>query len=380
MRVGWDVFSFDAPGANYGVGPGLVVWRLLPELARLAPDIEFVAFANPQCAPYLPAAPNVRVVVSPYPTRPRPLRLLHEQLWLPQAARREKLDLLHGFGNNLPWGLRIPTVLLVHDLMWRYYLGRGDRSLKYRYFALTVPRSLRRARALVAVSEATRQELIAAGCAPGTVHRIYNGPGSYWEAPTPSHAAELKAKYPERFLLSLTTSLPHKNLVGLLAALVLLRDRYGLAVPLVVAGQLKGRFHLQTQAFVAAHGLEGLVRQVGFVSEAEKTWLYRHAAGVVYPSLYEGFGLPVLEALEAGVPVATSQAASMPEVGGDAALYFDPTRPESIAQALHRLLTDDALRAECIERGRAQAARFSWAQAAAENLALYRQLVGQPVR
>lgn len=375
MKIGWDLFSFDPPGANYGVGPGLVVWRLLPELVKAAPNIQFVAFANRENRHLIPSAPNVQVVVSPCNNRKRLLRIWHEQMWLPRQVHRHKLDLLHCFGNNIPWRVADKSLLMVHDLMWHYYLQHHSRELKWRYFQWTVPRSLRLANGVVAVSKATMHQLVHLGIPAGKIQVIYNGSGNSWEEPTGQVAASLQARFPDPFIFTLTTSMPHKNLHRLLVAFRHLKQEHAIQGKLVIAGQLKGNYHKATFNYLKEHNLTEAVEVMGFVEEAEKTWLYRHARLVVYPSLYEGFGLPVLEALEAGVPVVASRVASIPEVGGDACYYVDPFDTEEMADAMYHLWHDEGVREALIQNGRLQAANFSWEKAAQETLAYYAELL-----
>jgi glycosyltransferase involved in cell wall biosynthesis len=164
---------------------------------------------------------------------------------------------------------------------------------------------------------------------------------------------------------------PGKNLTGIAAALEILRDREGLTPPWVIAGD-RGRTWARLAARLSRTPLAGQVRHLGLVPAEDLPHLYRMAAVFLFPSLYEGFGLPVLEALSSGAPTITSRVSSLPEVAGRAALTVNPARPEEIARALRRVLRCPRLRALLSERGPIQAGRFSWEEAARETARAYR--------
>lgn len=182
---------------------------------------------------------------------------------------------------------------------------------------------------------------------------------------------------PDEFLLYPAQTFRHKNHLRLLEALALLRDRDGLRVPLVACGMRNG-FFADIEKRIAELRLGDQVRFVGYVEPEVLAALYARCKAVVFPSLFEGFGLPVLEAFHAGAPVASSNAASLPEVAGDAALLFDATDVEAMAGAIRRLWTDDALRAALRARGLARANAFSWDATAEAFRALYRRAAASP--
>lgn len=150
-----------------------------------------------------------------------------------------------------------------------------------------------------------------------------------------------------------------------------MRERNAFEGKLIITGQMKGKFHLPNQEFIREHKLEKEVILTGFIPDEEKTYLYKHAKIVVYPSLYEGFGLPVLEAMSVGTPVITSHAASIPEVGGDACLYFNPNSADELAELMISTLSDTSLMTNLKSAGFIQYNRFSWEKVAAETLEVY---------
>lgn len=374
MRIGIDIFSFDKPGENFGVGPSVYVWRLLPELFSLGKDHTFVVFANQDNQDIIPKADNVTVIVSKLPNRFRPLRILHEQIELVYQYQKQKLDGIHFLGNNISFLLASKAVLTVHDLMWKYYYDLpGYRDLKNRYFALSVPLSLKRAKALVTVSKYVATQIQHAfGINVNALYPTLEASGGL-SNPSPQMARQLKAKYDFPFLFTVTTSWPHKNLRVLLEAFVRLRTRGIFDGKLVVAGQIKGSPHKATLDFIKKNGMEDQIILSGFISEEEKAYCYQNATLFVYPSLYEGFGLPILEAMEAGTPVIASNAASIPEVGGSACLYFDPESVGELETRIEQLLSDNAMKQEFSEKGLLQYKKFTWRRTAEETLRVYEQ-------
>jgi glycosyltransferase involved in cell wall biosynthesis len=371
MRIGIDTFSFDSPGENSGVGPGVYVWSLLPELIRAGAHHHFVIFANKETQGIVPSSPNVTKVVCPGPNRLRPYRILHEQIYLPIQFLRFRLDVLHFMGNNIAYLLARRSVLTVYDLMWAYYLNRGDSAVKYKYFALTVPLSLRKARALITISHFVADQVKERfrGITQ-SVFPIYLAPGKLVE-PSQQEILSLNEKYQFPFIFSVTTPMPHKNLQILLEAFTRLKQDSLFPGKLVVAGQLRGSFMNSTEEFIRANQLSEDVVLTGFISDQEKTYCYRTTSAFVYPSLYEGFGLPILEAMQSGAPVIASNAASMPEVGGDACLYFNPNSVNDLVVSIVAILNDNKIRNLCIARGFDRCQNFSWAETARHTIAVY---------
>jgi glycosyltransferase involved in cell wall biosynthesis len=193
----------------------------------------------------------------------------------------------------------------------------------------------------------------------------------------PMGRVDVPGNLPERFVLYPAQTWRHKNHGRLLDALALLKHR-GMRVPLVSTGRLNDHYPA-IRAHVDRLGLADQVTFLGFVDDAVLAELYRSATALVFPSLFEGWGLPIVESFAYGVPVAAASVAVIPEVVGDAGLLFDPYRVETIAEAVERLWTDDGLRAELRVRGRGRLAHLSWTKSAATFLALYKQVAGRPL-
>jgi len=260
------------------------------------------------------------------------------------------------------------TLLTVHDLSFVHYPDHFVPKL-VRYLSQVVPRSVARADRVLADSEATRADLIThLGTPPEKVDVLYSGVAPRFRPEVePGERERLRARYglgDVPYILSVGTLQPRKNYTRLIQAFARLRGD----VQLAIAG---GRGWLCQDILAEAARLGGRVRILGFVEEVDLPVLYRNAALFAFPSLYEGFGLPVLEAMACGVPVVCSNASSLPEVAGDAALLIDPLDTEELTQALNRGLEDAGLRQAMVDRGFVQAARFTWERAARQLLAVF---------
>ena len=269
----------------------------------------------------------------------------------------------------------VPTVLTVHDLIFKLFPDYHKR-LNYWFLNLAVPLFCRRATTIIAVSEASKRDLVRQyQLPPEKIHVIYEAAADHFQPPSAAAIDQARHKYDlhDPFLLHISTIEPRKNLDRLLDALLLLRQEYP-RLQLVLAGA-RGWLFEPFFARIAAEGLQDAVRALGWVPDEDLPAVIGAAALGVQPSLYEGFGLPILEHMASGQVVAASNSSSLPEVGGDAAVYFDPQSVPQMAATIGRLLRDREEWAWRREAGLAQAARFSWQRAAAETVRLYETLL-----
>lgn len=272
----------------------------------------------------------------------------------------------------------VPTVLTVHDLIYRLFPAHHKR-LNFWYLNAAMPLYVRRADAIIAVSESTKRDLIRLyGIPAEKVTVIYEAASPVFHPQPPEHVAAVRARYglPERYLLTVGTIEPRKNLPRLVEALAALR----LDMPdlkLVVAGAKGWLFEGFFEA-IERHDQGQAVVLPGYIADDDLPALYAGAEVVVQPSLYEGFGLPVLEAMACGAPVACSRTSSLGEIAGQAALTFDPLNVEEMAEVIRRLLADADLRERLRHKGLAHAANFSWGKAARETWAVYERLMAKP--
>ena len=307
-------------------------------------------------------------------------RLWHRlRLPIPVEAITGPLDVFYSPDFVLPPTRRSTrTLLTVHDLSFLRYPEAFVPKLR-RYLERLVPRSIARADVVLADSAATQADIVSLlGAPPDKVQVLYSGVHPCFRPEAePGERERLQARYgigDRPYVLSVGTVQPRKNYVRLIKAFTRLQTckpaNLQTCKPanlqLLIAG---GRGWLYQGILAEAEKHPDRVRLLGFVDEADLPALYRNAALFAFPSLYEGFGLPVLEAMACGVPVVCSDASSLPEVAGDAALLVDPHDEDALAEAMARALEETDLRREMITRGLAQAARFTWERAA-------RQLVG----
>jgi glycosyltransferase involved in cell wall biosynthesis len=299
-------------------------------------------------------------------------RLWHRLcLPVPVEAVTGPLDVFYSPDFVLPPTRRTTgTLLTVHDLSFLHCPEAFVPALR-RYLERVVPRSVARADLVLADSAHTRSDIVLLlGVPPDKVRVLYSGVHPRFRPePEPQERERLRARYGiggRPYVLSVGTLQPRKNYVRLIRAFSQLTNHSSLQ--LLIAG---GRGWLYQDIFAEAEKHGDRVRILGFVDEADLPALYRNAALFAFPSLYEGFGLPVLEAMACGVPVVCSNASSLPEVAGDAALLVSPLDTDGLAGAMARVLGDADLRRELIARGLAQAARFTWEQAARQLMATF---------
>jgi glycosyltransferase involved in cell wall biosynthesis len=343
--------------------------RLVPELAAARPDLELVAFVNRDAADSLgPEGFGARVRVVPVRVggHNRAMRVAAEQLLLPRLLRRDRIDLLHSLGGTAPARPGTPSVLTLHDVVYASFPEAHTRPMRLGMRVL-VPLAVRSADRIIAVSEATKAEIRRVLDVPtdrlDVVYEAGRPPGPATPEP------ELRARLglgDAPIILSASARRPHKNLSRLLQAFAGLGEG-----PILVLPGYTTPFEGELAAEVARLGLGGRVHLLGWLPEEDLEALYLAARCFVFPSLAEGFGLPVLEALERGLPVACSHASSLPEVAGDAARYFDPLDVADMRRAIADVLDDESLRPRLAAAGRARARLFSWERAAAETLAVY---------
>jgi glycosyltransferase involved in cell wall biosynthesis len=360
VRIGIDA-------RNDGTGVGRYTFSLLRELGKLDRENEYTVFLRPErLARYTPPGPNFRLVEVDIPWFG-----VREQLQLPRVIDREKLDLVHYPHLTVPLISATPFVVTIHDLNYlepgAVFSGkRGPRqTLLEAGFRLELGKA-KKARRLIAVSKHTRDTILdRLGVDAERITVTYeaaDAPGNV----EPDRSILERHGLGAPFFLYVGAAYPYKNLGRLIEAFAGLGgDRR-----LVLAGDQEG-FGPPLRQQAAAVGAGERVVFPGPVSDGELAALYEAALAYVFVSLSEGFGLPGLEAMQAGVPVIAADAASLPEIYGDAAHYCDPLDPGSIASALADVAGDGGLRADLVARGHDRAAGFSWARTAEQTRAVY---------
>jgi len=295
---------------------------------------------------------------------------LSQQLRVPRLLRQLGADTYHSAYYLMPYWPKVPTVLTIYDLIPLLFPGHSSRRARL-LFRWTTALALRSAERVIAISEATRRDLLDHFHLPA--ERVITTPLAADPAFRPQPLASitaLRTRYglPEQFVLYLGSNKPHKNLVRLVESWKLVNGK------LVIAGAWDERYP-EARRRAEELGLGDNVLWLGPVPEANLPALYAAATLFVFPSLYEGFGLPVLEAMACGTPVVCSNRSSLPEVAGDAAILVNPLDVNALAEAIEHVLADRALRTEMRAKGLAQVCHFTWEKTAQQTLNAYRTLV-----
>jgi glycosyltransferase involved in cell wall biosynthesis len=371
-RIGINARLLGSGEGYRRAGVSRYISELLSHLEEVDPGGEYVVFLPAGSA--IPFSHQIRVSTQTTegPTR----RVLWEQLELPRAARRERLALLHSPVNVQPVFLPCPGVVTVMDLSFLVY-PRSFKPQQRLYQSLFTRVSARRASRVIAISLQTAQDLVRrCGTSASKITVIYPGVDSAFRPLDPAEKGSFRQRreLPERFILFVGTLEPRKNLPMLLRAFAQARSRLPAGFKLILAGG-RGWLYEPILRTIEELGLESEVILPGFVPDDELPLWYNCADVFAYPSLYEGFGLPALEAMACGCPVMAARSSSLPEVVGDAGLLLSQDQPEAWAEELVRVCSDEALRAELRSLGLGRAERFSWAKMTRETVQVYREVL-----
>jgi glycosyltransferase involved in cell wall biosynthesis len=375
VHIGLNLI-FLVPGETGGMETA--ARELIPALLDVVePGTRLTAFINREAAtakdgPWGSLLPAVTVPVN---ARSRPQWVLGEQSLLPAMAARARVDLVHSLASTAPALGPFRRVVTVHDLIYAHF-PETHWGLRHLGMRVLVPLAARRSHRVIVDSESTRRDLLKiAGGAPERIDVVPLGLGSTQRsAPVPEDSLRRALELGDRrVLLTLSAKRPHKNLLALIGALALMpRERR----PMLVLPGYETPHEAALRERARDLRVAGDVRFLGWSAAEELEGLWAIADAFVYPSLYEGFGLPVLEAMARGVPVACSNTSSLPEVAGDAALLFDPRDERQIAAAMQRLLNEPELTRRLREAGLRRAAQYTWERTAKLTLASYERALG----
>lgn len=353
MRIGIDARKLH----DFGIGT--YIRNLLRQLARLDHNTEFVLLSRPQDrATLAELGENFRTVAETADNYS-----FAEQVKIPLALRREGVSLFHAPHYVLPPLVTCPSVVTIHDcihLMFPQYL---PNRFALRYARTSIAMAARRATRVMTVSETSKRDIIRFfGTDPNKIDVIFNAYDErFGDQPSEEEISRVRERYQlqDEFILYAGNVKPHKNLERLIEAFHLVRQRGLDHVKLVMIGDDISKYAALRRA-VHHHQLHKYVRFLGYLPEGTLAAMYRLASVFVFPSLYEGFGLPPLEAMASGTPVVTSNLSSLPEVTGDAAVLVDPYDPSAIADGICRVLSNPRLAEEMRAKGLARAHQFSW--------------------
>ena len=368
MHVGLNAQLLSLERTYRGAGINTYIYHLLRAIGQINSSHRFTVFLGERRF----REERLALRYSTWPTQRPWARIVWEQTALPMMARRTRVDLLHGMAFVAPLLTRCPSVVTVYDLSFLRY-REAFRPLNRWYLSCFTPISVRRARRVIAISESTRQDLVERlRVPPDRVDVIYCGTDSMFrplEAEAVDHFRRERG-LPEQFVLFVGTLEPRKNVELLIRAYARWRPGNSGAPKLVIAGA-RGWYYEQIFRTAEAMGLTGDVLFPGYVAPEELPLLYNAAGLFVYPSLFEGFGLPVLEAMACGTPVICSNVSSLPEVAGDAALLVAPDDEGGLAETMLRAWEDRALRLDMAARGLSRARSFTWERTAFQTVQTY---------
>lgn len=370
MRVGINALLLNKTRA----GIGNYIFRLINKFAQR--NFDLVIFGEQDKLPK--GLSNAKIVSPGIILEKNWQRILWEQLVLPWQSR-DKVDLMHYTDYALPLAVKfVPSIITVHDLSFLIYPETFTKGARLTKQTLIGP-SVAKADKIIAVSQNTKNDLIKFfSIASEKIKVIYEGFNQELYAPMDQNEAQayLIKKYNlmEPFFLYVGTLEPRKNIPTLVRAYAIVRDRLGNGCPkLVLAGQ-KGWLYEDIFFSVKELGLTEEVIFTGYVPDEDLPYFYNAAVAFLYPSLYEGFGVPPLEAMACGTPVITSNTSSLPEVVGEGGIMVDPLDVEALVKAMEKVYADQEFREALSKQGLAQASKFTWKATAEETLALYREV------
>jgi glycosyltransferase involved in cell wall biosynthesis len=368
VHIGVNAHLLSLAETYRSAGINWYAQNLLHHLPAADPEIGYTVFLSER---RYAGVPGIDLKVSHLPTHRPVVRILWEQAIQPWSVRQAGVDLIHGMAFVGPLIGASPSVVTVHDLSFVHY-PESFRALNRFYLRLFTRLSVRRARRVIAVSESTKRDLVQCyDLSPAKVDVVHNGVDDVYRSLPASKVAGFRAEQglPDRFILFVGTLEPRKNVARLIEAYARLP---GTRPPLMLVGG-KGWLYDGIIARIEALNLTDEVHFVGYVPAQDLPFWYNAAELFVYPSLYEGFGLPPLEAMACGTPVVASTASSLPEVVSQAGLLVDPMNTEALTAAMEQVLADPDMQKKMRATGLARAEKFSWHRAAQRTVDSYRR-------
>lgn len=382
--------GFEAKRAfTNGTGLGHYSRTLISSLAEFFPSHQYYLFTPRRSDRFTPGAGENLHTVLPGSLRGRLFRSAWRSSWVKADIKKKHIQLYHGLSHEIPMGMSgigIPSVVTMHDLIFERYPHQYN-PVDVKIYRAKFQYACRNADRIIAISNQTKTDIVAFyGIDENKIDVCYQSCNDAFARPVEANERErIKEQYglPDQFFLYVGSIIERKNLLNICKALVILTGKCDL--PLVVIGD-GGAYKKLIQAYIRTHRLED---RVFFVSEntaarsspsfrdgKDFPAIYQQATALVYPSFFEGFGIPVLEGFLSRIPVITSNVSCLPETGGEGAYYVDPNSPEEIATALWRVAFEEELRPVLIEKGSLHAQKFTRYNAARSVMDVYRKLSG----
>jgi len=349
--------------------------NLLRALLEVDATDEYVLFTSRDLVEFFPfESDRLTKIVCPAVPASRLQRVLYEQAVYPALIRRYDIDIFLGTCNVLPLFKPCPSVVVLQSLQY-FLFPNGFSWMRRKYLSSLVPLSLRRADAVIAVSESAKRDAIQlTGIPPEKIWVVYHGVSHAVQQAVTSDDEKVRCGARQRYsdgrpyILAISTLYHFKNYERLVKAFCLLKEQYALPHRLVIAGQDADLTLDHLLSIAERHGRREDLVCLGGVPHDQVATLYKGADLLAYVSLYETFGHPVIEAMMSGCPVVTSNTSSLPEVAGDAAYLVDPYSIEEVVDGIYRVLTDSSLRSQLTERGFRRSSEFTWYKTARETL------------
>ena len=372
MRIGIDATALPAQP----VGAGNYIIQFVKALAKMDIDYELIVFAQKSKRDLfdIPNDENLHWVI--VPDKSPMYRLIWEQTTFPRLVHRAEVDILHSLHYTQPIRLGCPSIVTIHDMTFFLFPDLHTRS-KRLFFPFAIRSSVRRADALIAISESTRQDSIRLlGVSPQKIFTTQLGITDEFRVVKDNELlASVREKYdlPEEFVLYVGLVEPRKNIPFLIRAYKSLADE-GIKHNLVIVGRI-GWMYQEVFKQIEELGLEGRVQFTGYLPQDDLPMVYNLASLFVYPTKYEGFGLPALEAMACGTPVVTTAISSLPEIVGDAGMLIPPGDEQALASAMAEVLHDSTLFNQLRTRGLQRSEHFTWERTAQQTLKVYQQVL-----
>ena len=397
MRIGIDCRTILNPGAGEQAGIGHYTHCLVRNLLKIDQENEYVLFFDNRISDsaaklVIGNNQNVKARFFPFYQYKQYLPFAYSQMLVAAFLSREKLDLYHSPANVIPLQYSGKSVVTLHDLaIYKHPDWFPSNFMSRQIFStkILVPKSLRKAKRIIAVSENTKQDIIKQFKIPAKkIEVVYEGVmksddlGNKKLIIPDKQTLKKKFDIKDNYILFLGTIEPRKNIAALVKAYhgLLTRNRIksqkdNKNFPQLVLAGGRGWKYKEVFKTIKNLKLEKEIKYLDYVDHQDKIGLMQNALCFVFPSKYEGFGLPILEAMNLGIPVISSNVSSIPEVAGEAAILINPDSVSDLVQAIEKVVGDKKLREELSQKGREQSQKFSWQKTAEETLAIYKEVL-----
>ena len=372
MIIGINALSIF-PGVSGGGETYFV--NLIKHLSIIDKKNQYFLFVNDTNHHLFPGDNNFIKIFCPASKKRLLFRIIWEQLFLPFYVKKHKIDLLFSPTNISPvlW-LPSKLVLNICDIYWAHF-GECFSRIEYLFLKYLILLSAIKADKIISISEYTKTEIVKyTKASSAKIKAVYLGRGNILDLNVDFNGKEypLLKKIEGKYILTVGRTHQHKNYINLIAAFKILRKNKGFSCKLVISG-IPGRQHNELMAKIKSENLESEIFLTGWVDNHDLYHLYKKAELFVFPSTYEGFGLPLLEAMSFGIPVVCSNITALPEIGGDAVLCFDPLNVNDIAEKISIVLSSDEIKNELIEKGKERVKFFNWEETARQTLKVFEE-------